>query len=528
MKPLVNMTINELLDQTSGRYPGRPALCFKGRTWTYRELNEYTDCVAAGLLADGVRRGDHVAILSENTPNAVLAFLSVEKAGAVSCMPGTSLLAEELAVLFSLSDVRHLMIGNRYKDIMFYQKSQELLKTVKLDKLYDIGMAAESPYTALDELAELGRQHLGLYKQLKQAVQPCENGLILYTSGTTGHSSKAVVSSYFHLVNGGIQKAHSQNMTHEDIVCCALQLFHIFCLDVNVLSALAAGACLAMPDDLHTTSILKTIEAEGCTILSCVPCMYQAMMNRRDFGEYRLSTLRTGIIGGAYCPPETFIQIEQAFGIILLPGLGQTEATAGISIASPADSLALRSTTVGRLVDHSQGRIIDLETGNELPKGQTGEICVRSRLLMTGYYNRPDLTNQAVDSEGWLHTGDIGWLDEGGFLHYSGRIKEIINRGGEKILPSEVEEVLLQMACVKECKVLGVEDRYYGEEACACLVLRQPEAAVEETIRSYMVSRLAKYKLPKYILFFDTLPVNASGKVRRQELLALVQARLKQ
>lgn len=528
MKPLVNMTINELLDETTGRYPGRPALRYKGRTWTYRELNDYTDCLAAGLLADGIRRGEHVSILSENTPNAVLAFLAVEKAGAVACMPGTSLLARELADLFSVSDVRHLMIGSRYKNNVFFQQSQELLKKVELDKLYDIGMKAESPYTTLDDLAALGRQNPELYKQLKQAVKPGDNGLILYTSGTTGHTSKAVVSSYFHLVNGGIQKAHSQNITHKDIVCCALHLFHIFCLDVNVLSALAAGACLAMPDDLHTESILKTIEEESCTVLSCVPCMYLAMMSRSSFGRYNLSTLRTGIIGGAYCPPETFARIEQAFGFTLLPGLGQTEATAGIAIASPGDSLAVRSTTLGHFVDHSQGRIIDLETGRTLPTGQTGEICVKSRLLMTGYYKRPDLTSQAIDAEGWLHTGDIGWLDEAGLLHYKGRIKEIINRGGEKILPSEVEGVFLQMECVKECKVFGVEDSYYGEEVCACLVLREPGFAGEEDIRSYAVSRLAKFKQPRYVLFLDSLPLNASGKVSRQELISLAKTRLMQ
>ncbi|MDR3755364.1 AMP-binding protein [Enterocloster sp.] len=522
MKPLLNLTIAQFMERAANRWPDRPALSFQGRCWTYWEMEQLTDRIAAGLMAAGVRRGDHVAILSENIPNAVFCFLAVEKAGCVSCMLNTGLKAGELAELMALSDVRYLMIGNNYKDVDFYEESRRIVEIYPLEAVFDIGGGNSRPCLTLEQLIQKGMEQPQGLRQAREETRPQDDGLILYTSGTTGSSPKAVVSSYYNLVNGGIQKAHSQSLTEWDVICCALQLFHIFCIDVNVLSALACGACLAMPDDLHTRSILDTIQAERCTVLSCVPCMYQAMMGRGDFGRFDVSSLRTGIIGGAYCPPETFVRIEETFGLTLLPGLGQTEATAGIAIAAPTDSLEIRSTTVGRFVDHSDGKIADLESGTALKTGETGEICVKSSLLMTGYYNRPDLTAQAIDRDGWLHTGDLGFLDSGGYLHYVGRIKELINRGGEKIIPAEVEAAVSHYPGVKECKVIGLPDPYYGEEVCACLVpARTGEPPDAEQIRAYLEPRLARFKLPRHIVTLPELPMNSSGKVRRGELRRL-------
>lgn len=528
MKPLLNLTIAGLIEQTASAFPDRTAVSFRDRRWTYRELDQLTDRIAAGLFASGVRRGDHIALLSENTANAVFCFLAVEKAGCVSCMLNTGLRAKELAELMTLSDVRWLMIGGRYKDIDFYEESLRMLPLHPVQGVFDISEAAGSPYVSLNQLIRLGELAPAPYQQARQSTSPQDDGLILYTSGTTGGSPKAVVSSYFHLVNGGVQKAFSQSLTEHDVICCALQLFHIFCLDVNVLSALACGACLSMPDDLHTHSILQNIETEKCTVLSCVPCMFTAMMSRRNFCEYDLSSLRTGIIGGAYCPPGTFIQIEHAFGLTLLPGLGQTEATAGIAIAGPEDSLEMRSTTVGRFVDHSEGKIVDLQTGEPVDAGCTGEICVRSPLLMTGYYNRPDLTCQVIDQNGWLHTGDLGRLDDQGFLHYTGRIKEIINRGGEKVIPAEVEAVLSGYTGVKECKVIGISDPHYGEEICACLVCDGTGTPDQVQVLQYLEQRLARFKLPRYVICLDSFPMNSSGKVQRQALRELAIKKINQ
>ena len=518
MKPLLNLTIAQFMERTATRWPGRTALTFKGMRWTYRELDVLTDRIAAGLMAAGVRRGNHVAILSENIPNAVFCFLAIEKAGCVSCMLNTGLKAGELAELMALSNVRFLMIGNSYKGVDFYEESRRIGELYPLEAVFDISGVDGRPCLSLERLIQMGVEQLQGFRQARDETHPQDDGLILYTSGTTGSSPKAVVSSYYNLVNGGIQKAHSQSLTEQDVICCALQLFHIFCIDVNVLSALACGACLAMPDDLHTKSILKTIQAERCTVLSCVPCMYQAMMGRGDFYSFDLSCLRTGIIGGAYCPPETFVRIEQAFGLTLLPGLGQTEATAGIAIAAPTDSLEIRSTTVGRFVDHSNGKIADLESGTALKTGETGEICVKSRLLMTGYYNRPDLTAQAIDRDGWLHTGDLGFLDSGGYLHYVGRIKEIINRGGEKIWCTDIEDEIQRIPGVKEVAVAGIPDAIYGEVAAAVVVAHPGTRLSREQIQDELKDRVARYKIPQKILFVDEIPKTPGLKVDKKHI----------
>lgn len=526
MKPLIEETLNQMIEQATRRFPKRCALSFQNQSWTYGQLLKLTDHIAAGLLASGVCRGDHIGILSENTPNAVFAFLSVIKAGCVACMLNTSLKADELAQLAALSDIRHLMIGSHYKEHNFYDISREISGRYPLAHIFDIGQQPSSPYVSLAQLAETGAGHRKAGQPRQSAPSPGDDCLILYTSGTTGNHAKAVVSTHFHLVNGGIQKAACMHISQQDVICCALQLFHIFCIDVNILAAIAAGAELAMPDDLHSGSILKTLVQKKCTVLSSVPFTFRNMLKNPAFSAASPSCLRTGIIGGAYCSPEAFCSIERAFGFTLLPGLGQTEATAGISVGYFSDSLDTRSKTVGHFVDHSEGKIINLKTGMPAPDGEPGEICVRSRLLMKGYYNRPDLTAQAIDPDGWLHTGDLGFLDTDGNLHYIGRKKELINRGGEKIIPSEVESALLQLPQVDCCKVIGIPDPLFGEAVCACIVQKPGSRLSTDDIRNALKDKLAAFQLPEKILFFDALPMNAAGKIQQNQLIELVQERL--
>lgn len=526
MRPLIEETLNQMLEQTSRQFPGHCALSFGDQSWTYGQLQQRTDQIAAGLLASGVCKGDHVGILSENTPNAIFAFLGVIKAGCVACMLNTSLKAEELAELAALSDIRHLMIGSHYKDHIFYQISRDMARHCSLTHVFDIGQQPSSPYCSLGQLEQAGRQNMEAYQRQQALLTPEDDCLILYTSGTTGTHAKAVVSTHFHLVNGGIQKACAMNICQQDVICCALQLFHIFCIDVNILAAIAAGAELAMPDDLHSGSILKTLVHRSCTVLSSVPFTFRTILKNPAFSADPPVTLRTGIIGGAYCSPENFCKIQEAFGFTLLPGLGQTEATAGITVGYFSDSLETRSSTVGHFVDHSEGKIISLENGEPVPAGRTGEICIRSRLLMKGYYNRPDLTAQIIDPDGWLHTGDLGFLDADGSLHYMGRKKELINRGGEKIVPSQVEAALLQIPQIECCKVMGIPDPMLGEEVCACIVLRDGSILSADDIRQMLKDKLAAFKLPREILFFQAFPLNAAGKIQLNQLLEMVVERI--
>lgn len=273
--------------------------------------------------------------------------------------------------------------------------------------------------------------------------------------------------------------------------------------------------------------ILKAVSEGRCTILSSVPTLFHAILCRPDFGEWDLSSLRTGFIGGSFYPTELFRQINDGFGFTLLSSLGQTEATAGLTTAYLDDSLEVRATTVGHFMDHVEGKIVHIETGKNQPTGEIGEICVRGYLVMEGYFGQPEETVKAIDADGWLHTGDMGWLDRDGNLHLTGRLKELIIRGGENISPAEIETVLENCPEIAECKAIGVPDRHYGEEVCLCMVPREGAVVDTAEIRALLIQKLAEYKVPKYIVPLDELPKTVTGKVRPTELAQLIQKRLK-
>ena len=525
MKPLVDMNMNDLIHRSAEKYGSCCAVRYKDAALTYRELDEATDHIAAGLIRCGIRQGDHVAIWSENSLRSLLLFYSTEKAGAIACMLNASLKADSILELLKLSDIRTLIIGSSFKDICFYDELSMITKDYRFDRIIDLADAPHPDCIPYDDLKDT--PVTPSEKAIFAAVDPHDDGLILYTSCTTGSVPKAVVSSYYNLVNGGIQKADAQNMTSSDRVCLALQIFHIFGIDVAMLASLAVGACLIIPDDSHTISILKAIEQYKCTVLSCVPFVYFAMMERKDFHSFDLSSLRTGVVGGASCSPELFCRIEKEFGFTLLPGLGQTEATAGIAIASPEDSLTIRSTTVGRFVPHSEGRIIDMQTALPVPANTIGEILFKSPLVMSRYHNQPEQTKEAIDDEGWLHTGDLGWLDDDGYIHLEGRIKEMINRGGEKIIPAEIEAELLKLPGIGQAKVIGVPDDTLGEAVCACIIPEPGHELDENTIRSDLQKHLAKFMIPKYILFMHEFPRNANNKIQMPDLKKQVRTLLR-
>ena len=327
-------------------------------------------------------------------------------------------------------------------------------------------------------------------------------------------------------MNGGIQQANDFRATCEDVFCVALPLFHCFCVSTNVMASVAVGGCLCLPDSRRTGAILRAIHRHRCTVLHAVPSMYRAILARKDFSDYDIGSLRVGIIGGASYPPNDFRRIEEGFGMTLASSLGQTETTAGNTVCSLDDSLDKRSTTVGKFMNHVEGKIADPETGAPLGPGEVGEICVRGYLVMQGYYRQPEQTARAIDPEGWFHTGDLGELDEDGDIILRGRIKELINRGGEKISPVEVENEICALTHVEACRLVPVPDEHYGEEACACVVAGEGVAVTEEEIREHLRQQVAAYKIPKYILFFDSLPLNATGKVDTAAAAAQARAEL--
>lgn len=522
--PLENLTVSQFLRRTARRFPDRPALEHMGRVWTYRELDEAVDLTARRLLSWGVARGNRIGLWCETEPNTILLLYALPRIGAAAACLNTSLQRTELAELLRRTDIDRLIVTDGYKDLDFPALCQGLTEELpRLQAVLYAGLrGASGGFERLDELAPSPEDALARAEAL---VTPQDISHILYTSGTTS-APKAVLSSHYSRVNSGIQQAHDLGAAEEDRFCVAMPIFHCFCLSVNVMAACAAGACLYLPESRRTTVLLEAISRGRCTVLSSVPTMYHAILCRPDFPNWDVSSLRTGFIGGSLYPRELFRQINDSFGFTLLSSLGQTEATAGLTTADLDDPLEVRASTVGHFMDHVEGKIVHIETGEEQPVGRPGEICVRGYLVMDGYYGQPEETAKAIDPDGWLHTGDMGYLDEAGNLHLTGRLKELIIRGGENISPAEVELAAGGSEEVQECKALGVPDRHYGEEVCLCVVLRAGAQLDEAELRARLTRRLAAFKVPRYILFFDELPRTGTGKVRPAQLARLARERL--
>lgn len=521
--PLEELTVSQFLRRSARRFPDRPALVYQDRAWTYPELDREVDRAARRLLSWGVRRGDRVGLWCEGEPNTIFLLYALPRIGAAAALLNTSLQRAELAELLRRTQVSRLIVTDGYKELDFPALCQGLAEEIPtLEAVLYAGLSGRNGgFQLLDGLEEAPLEEL---EQAEGAVTPREIGYILYTSGTTS-VPKAVMGSQCSRVNSGIQQAHDLGATQEDRFCVAMPIFHCFCLSVNVMAACAAGACLCLPESRRTTALLELIRRHRCTVLSSVPTMYHAILCRPDLSNWDLSSLRTGFIGGSLYPPELFCQINDGFGFTLLSSLGQTEATAGLTTASLDDPLEVRASTVGHFMDHVEGRIVNIESGKEQPLGQPGEICVRGYLVMEGYYGQPEETEKVIDREGWLHTGDMGWLDGDGNIHLTGRLKELIIRGGENISPAEVEAAA---ACpeLRECKAVGVPDRHYGEQVCLCAVLREGAGLDEAELRARLARRLADYKVPRYILFLDELPKTTTGKVRPAQLAQEARRRL--
>lgn len=518
--PLEDLTVSQFLRRTARRFPYRSAMEYAGRIWTYWELDEAVDRAARRLLAWGVRRGDRVGLWCETEPNTILLLYALPRIGAVAVLLNTSIQRSELAELLRRTEVSRLIITDGYKELSFPALCQGLADEVPtLEAVLYAGQSGER--CGLDGLEDPDEVSGEVLSQAEAQVAPQDIGFILYTSGTTSFP-KAVMGTQYSRVNCGIQQAHDLRASEEDRFCVAMPIFHCFCLSVNVMAACSVGACLYLPKGRRTKTILKAVNEGRCTVLSSVPTLFHAILCRPDFAEWNLSSLRTGFIGGSFYPPELFQQINDGFGFTLLSSLGQTEATAGITATYLDNPLEVRATTVGHFIDHIEGKIIHIETGEEQPIGEIGEICVRGYLVMAGYYGQPEETAKAIDADGWLHTGDLGYLDGAGNVHLTGRLKELIIRGGENISPAEVEAAANKSTEIQECKAVGIPDRHYGEEICLCVVLRAGAKLDEAELRARLTHQLAAFKIPKHIMFVEKLPKSPAGKVQSGKLVKLI------
>lgn len=517
MLPLENLTVGDLIRRTSEKFPGRTAVWYDGHTTTYAELNQESMNYAAAFASRGISKGAHVGLWMEPDTEALAAYYAVQRIGAVTVMLNTNLVSSEIRDLLERNDVEYLIAGKSYKTGRCLAEGMtDFLKLSGIKEIFALGEEALPGMTHLSSLAAgVSAADLEAAKKMEAEVRPEDTACILFTSGSTS-TPKGVMSSHYSRVNGGIQQAGDLLCTENDKFCVSMPIFHCFCISVNIMAALAVGGCVCFPVDRHILSILDAIEQCKCTVLNSVPTMFHAMLARNRSEKRDLSSLRIGFIGGAGYPPEEFIRIDETLGpqFTLMSSLGQTECTAGLTTCYQDDSMEVRSTTVGHFMNHVDGCIKDIVHGTHLPPGEMGEICVRGYLNMQGYYKLPELTAETIDSEGYVHTGDLGTLDKNGNITLSGRLKELIIRGGENISPGELETVLSRMDGVETCKVVGVPDPHYGEEICACIIPSAGISLSEDAIREFMAKDLAAFKIPKYICFFESLPVTATGKIK--------------
>ena len=519
-----DLTIGGLLRETTSRFPDRPAIQTRNLTLTYRQFDDAVDTAARRLLSLGIKKGDHIGTLCEATPVQIILYYALARIGAVNVMFNTSLSASELKTLANRSDICFIFVGEGYKGVSFPKIIMDILpECPKVKGVMFIGAGDPCGLDRLMDVEPIGEQVL---YEAERLVDPTDTAQLLFTSGTTTHP-KMVLNSHYSRVNCGRFQAKDLAATEKDVFLGALPTFHCFSISVNVMASCAAGACLFIPESRKTTVLLSAIRDFKCTIFSSVPTLFFAIIHRPDFADWDVSSVRTGFIGGSGCSVKSFVMIEKAFGMTLLSSLGQTEATGGITTCNLTDPVELRASTVGHMMDNVEGKIISITDGSNCAMGEHGEICVRGYVVMQGYYNNPEATAAAIDKDGWLHTGDCGYFLDDGYLRLTGRVKDLIIRGGENISPAEIEDIVRMKFRPYRCRVIGIPDKVFGEEICLCLVPGEDFSAGKYDIRAYLEEHLSYYKVPKYIQFFDSFPANATGKVDVNALRSEAVAKIK-
>lgn len=535
MSEILTYTLGEVLDQAAEQFPENDALVYveRGLRYSYRELNDRCRELARGLLAMGVRKGDHVAIWANNVPEWVLVQFATAKIGAVLVTVNTSYMSSELEYVLRQSDASTVILvdrfkGTSYSDIL-YEVVPELsdcapgaLESERLPRLKNV--------IFLDDQARPGAFRFSDVSGMKAAagdpdLEEVEGGLradevinMQYTSGTTGFP-KGVMLTHANIVNNGFNVGECMRLTSEDRLCIPVPFFHCFGCVLGVIACVTHGATMVPVEVFEPAKVLEVVEKERCTALHGVPTMFIAELDQLDNGTYDLSSLRTGIMAGSPCPIEVMRRVmDEMHAREITIAYGQTEASPVITQTRTEDPIELRVRSVGRALPDVEVKIVDPESRQQLPYGQQGELCTRGYLVMRGYHKMPQETAEAIDSEGWLHTGDLAVMDEGGYCRITGRIKDMIIRGGENVYPREIEEFLHLHPDILDVQVFGVPDQKYGEEVAAAVVLRQDAALSEEGLREYCRAKIARHKVPRYVRFVDSYPMTASGKVQKHRL----------
>lgn len=514
--PVLEETIGANFERMVAAGPDADALVEveTGRRWTYAELNAEVDAVARGLIASGVQKGDRVGIWAPNCAEWVMLQLATAKIGAILVNINPAYRTHELAYVLKQSGIRTLVSATAFKSSDYVTMVAEVqadcpalkdvlfLGTLDWDQL----CAEQADDTAL-------RARIGELSN----TDPIN---IQYTSGTTGFPKGATLS-HRNILNNGFFVGGLIKFDRGDRVCIPVPFYHCFGMVMGNLGALTHGATIVIPAPGFDPGItLATVESERCTALYGVPTMFIAMLGHPDFAQFDLSSLRTGIMAGSVCPVEVMKRVVADMHmaeVAICYGMTETSPVSCQTLVD--DDLERRTATIGRAHPHIEVKIVDPDTGETVERGQPGEFCTRGYSVMLGYWDEPAKTAEAIDADGWMHTGDLAVMREDGYCAVVGRIKDMVIRGGENVYPREIEEFLYTHPEIDDAQVIGVPDAKYGEEVCAWVRMKPGRAPLDaESLRAFATGKLAHYKIPRYVVVVDEFPMTVTGKIRKVDM----------
>lgn len=535
MGEILKISVGKLLENIAKERPDHEALVYPDRNlrYTYKQFDELCRKVARGYMKLGLDKGDHMAIWATNYPEWVTTQFATGKMGAVLVTVNTSYQSAELEYLLKQSDSTTLVLMEEYRGTSYidtlYSIIPELktsapgqLNSAKLPYLKNVIVLGENSYPGMYNWSDLLEMADEVSEELLDArmasLEPDDVINMQYTSGTTGFP-KGVMLTHSNLVNNAVNVAACQNLTYKDRMCIPVPFFHCFGCVLGTLTCVTVGATMVPVQEFNPLEVLQAVEKERCTALHGVPTMFIAELNHPEFSRFDLSSLRTGIMAGSTCPEEVMKAVTETMGASEITiTYGQTESSPGITMTRTNDPLHLRVGSVGRAMPNVEVKIVDPTTDEEVPVGVQGELCTRGYHVMKGYYKNPSATASAIDEEGWLHTGDLAEMDENGYCKITGRLKDMIIRGGENIYPREIEEFLYTHPKVLDVQVVGVPDPKFGEEVMAWVQLKEDETATADEIKEYCKGKISRFKIPRYIEFCDSFPMTASGKIQKFKL----------
>ncbi len=534
---LISLTFSQVLDRMVEEFPDQYAFKYTtlDYTRTYEEFREDVDNFARALVSLGVRAGSKVAVWATNVPAWYISFWAAAKIGAVLVTVNTAYKSHEAEYLFRQSDTHTLImidscLDSNYREIindlcpeLASSKPGKPLHCKRLPFLRNVitvGFRQPGCLTFDEAMDRADLVPLEEVNRMAARVKPDDVCNMQYTSGTTGFP-KGVMLTHYNVVNNGKCIGDRMGLSTADRMMIQVPMFHCFGMVLSMTSIMTHGGTLCPMPYFSAKSSLACINQERITCFNGVPTMFIAMFNHPDYRKTDFSYMRTGIMAGAGCPPELMRRAARPdemnmTGIVSV--YGQTECSPGNTMSSWTDPLDVRCDTVGYSFPHVQCKIVDPETGLEVPDGVNGEFCARGYNVMKGYYKMPEATHDTVDDEGWLHSGDLACRDENGNYRITGRLKDMIIRGGENIYPKEIEEFIYTHPAVRDVQVIGVPDKRYGEEAMACIILKDGESLSEQEMLDYISASMARHKVPRYIEFVESFPMNAAGKILKYKM----------